>query len=265
MKSLRLKFARSILTRVLSQPCDSRIPRSGEKGEAVNCYVTAIDRGAEPYLIIQGMRDDVLSCIEWDGKAYKLEKLIPLAALDLRELRITHYYGLSEVSYKGDLDYIFNRAVAWPYIKIHTVLFLSKFDQYLFNKKKLVTRQRKGLLKFLVNQAIDGNADYEILDLMTELHSIKWYSHPQGGESQRQLDFYLESLVETGELRKVDYKYRVTGKGLQAIEEYEEQERKHTESVKVQRWAFWVTVAIAGLTLVQAGLVKLPTFLDLSK
>ena len=265
MNPLLLHLTRTVLTTVLRRPCESRIPRSGSKGEAVNCFVTAVDRGADPYLIVQGIDNDILSCIEWDGSSYKVERQVPLSELALSKIRITHYYGLSEVTYKGILDYIINRAVAWPYIQIHSVRLLSNLDQYLFNKKKLVTRQRKGLLKILVNQAIDGNTEYEVLDLMTELHSIKWYSHPHGEESQRQLEFYLESLVETGELRKINHKYIVTGRGLQAIEEYEEQERKHTENVKTQWRAFWVAVAVAGLTLVQAGLIKLPTFMDFSK
>ena len=51
---------------------------------------------------------------------------------------------------------------------------------------------------------------------------------------------------------------------VEAIEEYEEQERKHTENVKMQRRMFYVAVAVAFLTVAQAGLIKLPTLLDLS-
>ncbi|MBW4529450.1 MAG: hypothetical protein KME02_02060 [Aphanothece saxicola GSE-SYN-MK-01-06B] len=118
------------------------------------------------------------------------------------------------------------------------------------------------LLKVLVNAALDGRNEHEPLDLMTSLYSIKWFSHPQGKQVQERLKFYLESLVDTGELRKVKCKYVVTGLALRAIEEYEEEERKHTENVKIQRWAYWVAISIAALTVVQAGLIKLPPILD---
>lgn len=49
---------------------------------------------------------------------------------------------------------------------------------------------------------------------------------------------------------------------VRMIEEYEEQERKHTENVKMQGRMFWLTLTIALLTLVQAGLVKLPPLFD---
>ena len=114
MESLPIKLARLVLTRVLSQPCESRIPRSGNKGEAINCYVTAIDRGADPYLIVQRIEFDVLSCIEWDGSPYSIERSIPLSDLALGDLRITHYYGLSEILHKGIVDYLLNRLALWP-------------------------------------------------------------------------------------------------------------------------------------------------------
>ena len=93
---------------------------------------------------------------------------------------------------------------------------------------------------------------------------MRWFLHPQGEQQQQRLEFYLNSLVTTGELNMNGHKYVVTGQALRAIEEYEEQERKHTESVKMQWRMFWVALAVVALTGVQAGLVKLPTLLDLS-
>lgn len=264
MNSITHRLTSAVLKTVLSRPCESRIPRSGDKGAAVNCFVTAIDNGEEPYLIVQSLDGDQLNCIQWDGGSYSTACSFPITDFGPSDFRITHYYGLSQVRFFGILDYVVNRTTRWPYITIHTVRLLSQFDQYLFNKKKLISKERKGLLKVLVNEALDGHPEHETLDLMTALYSIKWFSHPQGTEAQQRLEFYLESLVETGELRKVNYKYVVTGHALRAIEEYEEQERKHTENVKIQSRALWVAVAVAALTVVQAGLIKLPPFLDFS-
>lgn len=99
---------------------------------------------------------------------------------------------------------------------------------------------------------------------MTDLYTIKWVLHPQGEPQHQKLEFYLDSLVATGELEKVKNKYVVSGKALRTIEEYEEQERRHTENVKMQWRMFWLTLAIVVLTLVQAGLVKLPALIDLT-
>lgn len=264
MNRLSEHLIRLALTRALSRPCEARIPRSGERGAAVNCFTVAIDRDEAPYLIALDLDEDQLSCIEWNGNEYVTPKTLPISDLTLREVRFTHYYGHSEVIYDGVLDFFWNRAIAWPYLKIHAVRRFSVLEQYIFNKKKLVTQQRKGLLKVLLNRTLDGVAEHNPLDLMTELYSIRWYSHPQGGDTRRRLEFYLESLVETGDLRCANHMYSVTGQGVRALEEYEEQERKYAEGVKLQAKTFWVAVAVALLTVVQAGLIKLPPVVDLT-
>lgn len=240
MNSLSLRLSKIILPHVLARACESRIPRSGEEGARINCFVTSIDKDGGPYLIALGLSANEIDCIEWDGSRYQIKRRLQLATFRLSDFQITHYYGLSEIQYNGILAFLFNRLTVWPYIKVHVVRMLDGFGQYIFNKKKLITKQRMELLKFLVGRALDGNAEHEPLDLMTDLYTIKWFLHPQGEQQQQKLEFYLDSLVETGELKRINYKYVVTGNALRTIEEYEEQERKHTENVKMQWRMFWL-------------------------
>lgn len=201
MNSLARRVCRLVLPKVIGRACESRIPRSGDRGAKVNCFVTAIDRVGSPYLIVMGLNDDELNCIEWDGTSYSIERTVPLNTVTFADFRITHYYGHSDVQYFGLIDFFYNRLLAWPYIKIHLVRALSGLDQYFFNKKKLVTKQRADLLKYLMVRALDGQTEHELLDLMTDLHSIEWVLHPQGDAEQRKLEFYLDALVDTGELK----------------------------------------------------------------
>lgn len=262
MHALTTTLCRYFLPRVLARKCESTIPRSGEEGEKINCFTVSIDKAGDPYLIALELYGDQLKCIEWSGQRYEIDTTVSIATIHSSQFRITHYYGLSEVKYFGVMDFVIGRLTLWPYIKIHFVRTLSKFDQYLFNKKKLVTKQRVDLLRFLVTQALEGHNSFEEIYLMTQLYSIKWVLHPDQDSQRRKLKFYLESLVGTGELRKANHKYFLTGGALRAIEEYEEQERKHTENVKMQWRMFWLTATIALLTLVQAGLVRLPPLID---
>jgi hypothetical protein len=262
MNRLSIDLCNRIFPSVLARACKSTIPRSGDEGAKVNCFVTSIDKDGQPYLIVLGLFGSELECIEWDGSRYQIQRRVPLASFHLADFEITHYYGHSQITYAGVADFLLGRVTAWPYIKIHVVRWLYHIDQYLFNKKKLITKQRMDLLKFLVDRALDGKTEHQPLDLMTDLHTMKWYLHPQGEQQQQKLEFYLDSLVETGELKRINFKYVVSGQALRTIEEYEEQERKHTESVKMQWRMFWLTLAIAVLTFVQAGVVKLPALID---
>lgn len=264
MRALTTRLCRYFLPRVLARACESTIPRSGEKGERVNCFTVSIDKAGEPYLIALELAGDELKCIEWNGEHYEIDTTVSLTNINPSQIQITHYYGLSEIRFFGIIDFVLGRLTLWPYIKIHFILALSKFDQHLFNKKKLITKQRVDLLRFLVSQALEGHDSFNKLDLMTQLYSIKWVLHPDQDSQIKKLEFYLESLADTGELRKENNKYLLTGHALRAIEDNEEQDRKHTENVKMQRRMFWLTLVIALLTLVQAGLVKVPALIDLT-
>jgi hypothetical protein len=210
------------------------------------------------------MSGDVLGCRQWTGQSFETAIDVSLATIEGQDLSVTHFYGHSEVEYRGVFDFALGRTFFLPYIKIHLVRAIESVDQYFFNKKKLFTKQRTDLLKFLVRRRLDGESISSPFELMTGLYSVRWVYHPDKDSQVKRLTFYLDSLVNTGELRRVDHKYELTGRALEAIEVYEEQERKHTENVKVQRRMFWLTLAIAFLTGAQAGLYKLPALLDLS-
>src|SRR5512138_1474519 len=125
MNRLGTWLCRRTLPCVLGRACESTIPRSGDEGARVNCFVTAVDRGAEPYLIVLGLSADDLNCIEWNGARYETERLVALDTFRLSDFSITHYYGLSSVEYRGLTDFILNRITGWPYLKIHVVRLLD--------------------------------------------------------------------------------------------------------------------------------------------
>ena len=103
-----------------------------------------------------------------------------------------------------------------------------------------------------------------IIDLMTKLYSMNWVLHPSADEQQQKLELYLDSLVESGELNNVNHEYVVTGKAISTLERYEEEERRHSEAVKLQRKMVSLTIFLVFMAMVQAGLIKFPPLLDFS-
>ncbi len=265
MTKLRLRLLRWLLKQALQRRSPDRIPRSGAAGAKANCFSVYINRATEPYLLVHDLSGDVAACLKWTGQRFDEPSQIPLSEIQQSDLEVTHFYGLDEVTYNGLAAWAWGRISMWPYAKIWSVRIISSVDQYFFNKRKLVTKQRIDLLRVLIDRELDGRGISNHIDLMTELYSLRWVMHPDRDPQQRRLEFYLDSLVDTGELKKVNGDYKLTGEALKAIEVYEEQERKHTESVKEQRRMAWLTLAIALLTAIQAGLVKLPTLIDWSK
>lgn len=262
LKNLVLKW---FLPKVISRSCESRIPRSGEEGEQVNCFVVALDRDNEPFFVATGFENGRLTGLRWNGERYAEEHSISIDDLNCGSLRITHYYGLSEVIYSSVYDLAWNYFSKVVYLKIHLYRYISSAHQFFFNKKKLVTKKRMELIQFMMNDQLDREHNgIGVIDLMTKLYSIKWVLHPSADEQQNRLELYLDSLVESGDLRKVNTEYVVTGKAISTIEKYEEEERRHTEAVKLQKRMVLLTILIAFVAIVQSGIIKLPVLLDLA-
>lgn len=259
---IKLLILRWLLEHALRRKCPERVPRSGADGAKVNCLSVYVNRATEPYLLIRELSGDLAVALEWTGNRFDKHVEVPLREISTPDLEVTHFYGLDEVSYAGLRAWAWGHITRWPYVQIWIVRVIGSIDQYFFNKRKLITKQRIDLLKILVARELDGRGISSPIGLMTELYSLRWLRHPDADLQRQRLTFYLDSLVDTGELKKVNGEYHLTGEALKAIEVYEEQERKHTESVKEQRRMAWLTVAIVLLTAIQAGLVKLPTLLN---
>jgi hypothetical protein len=103
-----------------------------------------------------------------------------------------------------------------------------------------------------------------IASLCACLRRYRWAGHPEWERLSARIDFHLERLAESGELRKVSYGYEPTGLALKALEDTEEQDRRHRESIKVQIGLGFLAFVTAVMAAAQAGLVKLSTFVDLT-
>lgn len=263
LKSFLLKW---LLPKLVSRTCESRIPRSGDAGAKVNCFEVALDRDEQPFFLATGYENSVIKGLKWNGQRYEEECSLSIDDLKEGKLRVTHYYGLSEVIYFSVYDLVWNYLSRLVYLKILMYRYINSAHQYFFNKKKLVTKKRMELLQFMMNDQLDREHNsIGLIELMTKLYSVKWVLHPHKNEQKNKLELYLESLVDSGEIRKLNNEYVVTGKAISTIEKYEEEERRHTEAVKLQKRMVFLTILLAFIAIVQSGIVKLPVFLDFTK
>lgn len=262
---IRKLFYRWLLPVLLSRACESRIPRSGDSGARVNCFAVLLDKDGEPFFFATGYEANLLRGLLWNGSSYSDKYSVALGDIKDFKLRITHYYGLATVTYDSIFCFAFHYVTRIQYLKIRVVRYIETTHQYFFNKRKLVTKKRMALLEFMVNDQPDHEHNgIGINDLMTRLYSINWVLHPSAVEQQQKLKLYLDSLVEAGELQYDNGEYIVTGRAIITLERYEEEERRHSAAVKIQKKMVWLTILLVVMAMVQAGLIKLPPLLDFS-
>ncbi|EBF4864650.1 hypothetical protein A0Q32_17275 [Salmonella enterica] len=109
-------------------------------------------------------------------------------------------------------------------------------------------------------------------ELLTNMYTMLWYTHPKSSEYKKMLQLNLDSLVITGDLVKVGNNYKVTGKAIDTITKYELEENRYDQQLVTQKITGWLTFAIVLLTLlttagalVQAHIIEVPTLLDFRK
>lgn len=254
-----------MLPKLIAKACMPTIPRSGTEGDKVNCFRVALDRNESPFFVAKEYAEHTLLGLEWDGSSYTKELCLELSELDIGKLNVTHYYGLSEIRYDNIYDIVLQHITKFIYFKIRLYRFINVTYKYFFNKKKLVTKKRMELIQFMMNDQLDRvHEGITSIDLMTKLYSISWILHPSGDEQHKKLELYLDSLIRSEDLQKVNDEYIVTGKAISTIEKYEEDERRHTEAVKLQRKIVVLNIFLLLVAIVQADVLKLPTLIDFS-
>jgi len=227
--------------------------------------VVAIDKDSQPYFMANDISGDKLTGLIWEGESFSVDATMTLEEAISNGLNITHFYGLSDITYTSIYSFAWNYITKLIYIRINLYRYIDATFQYFFNKRKLTTKRRMDLLRFMMDYQIDSeHKGIGIISLLSKIYSTRLFLHPSKDAQRDKLELYLDSLVNSGELRKVNNEYIVEGAAISTIEKYEEEERRHTEAVKLQRKMFWLTVVAVIFAFIQTGVIKLPTILDLS-
>lgn len=259
-----------ILPKLLTKKSPQTIPRSGEEGEKVDCYtISLLDERGKPLYLVEGMDKEKgkLSVLRLENATFSIKETLSLNEVHPDRVGITHYFGLYNLYYNSVYVFALNFISKYDLAKVKVHIFWDIISQSRFNKRELVTKNSLDLLNFLVinqlNENISrpsswGDSSAEGIDtflLMTKLYSFRWISHPHSSQQMRKLELYLESLTESGDLKKENKRYFVTGKALKTLEGYEENERRHKDALGIQRKIVLLTLILAIAAVVEADLL----------
>lgn len=263
MERPSIALLKLLLPTITARACPARIPRTGKAGEAVNCFSSFV--GEEQKWLLLSFDGDKLNSLEWDGATYSIARELDVHDVDPCTLDVTHFYGLAEIKFRGVWDLAFGRLSGWPYLKIWVARAWDSLAQRLFNRRTLAARKRLHVLSDVVDATLAGNESVTSIDLMTLWYGYRWAVHPAQESLVRELDKHLELLSDSGELKHNGTGYSATGAALRTLEEARDGEQKHRANLRVQRLLAGLTLVAAFMAAVQAGVVKLPTLIDLTQ
>jgi hypothetical protein len=250
---------------LLQRGAPARVPRSGPAGEAVDCYVLEVPRNGQPYLMLSSIQGDVVEALEWDGTQFATPQQIALSTIQPDDVKVTHFYGLAELSFNGLNAAVHARRWKLPYFRLRLLQWWGRAAQWLFNRRDLKAGERLAVLREVV--AAVGNSDQDAVDaffLMTLRHGPQWARHPGWEQLRRALTRQLNGLADTGELRldTGSQLFTPTGQAYKSLEESDDTDRRHRDNFRLQIAIGVLTLVGALMAAVQADVVKVPTLVD---
>lgn len=255
------------LRKALGKVGPTRIPMSGPECEKNNFYSTRIKLDGVSALVRE-LDMNMVKVLKYnpDTDHCDIELDIDIINIDANAIEVTHYLHNYYTTYTGVNSFMLHCLTRKDYVKVKLKKMLNKVLQSLFNRKELQLKPKYELLGYLIENYGVSRKEFSLTSLVSDMHSLRFFRHPDRENYKNKLRMYVDSFVESGEVSKVQGGgYKVNGKAILTLERYQTEERRHKVSVRLQYGMVILTSLLAFLASVQAGLIKLKPLLDLSQ
>ena len=246
-----------------SKMAPNRIFMSGPECEKNDFYTIRIPTEGNPNGLVLVVNGSLITILEGEGKE---PSTVAIDDVDMAQIEITHYLHNFYTTYDGIDNFISHCLSKKDVVKVKSLRIIQKLSQKIFNKKVLHSKPRHELLEYIVENYGVKNKEFGLISLMSDIYSIRSFGHPDKDKCLDKLRLYLSSLSESGEITKGKQSdHRVTGKAIVTLEAFQNDERRHKDSVRLQYTMVVITIFLAFLASIQAGLVKLKPLIDLTQ
>ncbi len=172
-------------------------------------------------------------------------------------LVIHYFYKSRDIEYTSIYSLFFGYYLRFDKMRIGLVGCLERIGQTIYdrNKNNFITLKRIDFLKLAINKSLNkkvgsSNSVICLADIITASHTISVWSSSRHQELCNEYILIAQSLVDSGELEKIDpNSYSITGKALKTISDYEVEERRHGDMMLVSRVMLFVTAILALFTI----------------
>lgn len=247
--------------------------QDARSGDPYHYYsVHFLDIHHHRYQLVDKQEDGVLIA-RWDDDThrYQHEQRLSLAELDEMQAEIIHHRKFGPVAFDGILSFTLSYYTRLKYVSTLFSRGKGRLVSMFFANKELKSRDRISLLNLLVNEYIQQrpskpNPGVTINEVIDMLYGILWYKHIRNEEFHRKVTLLMKSLVVTHDLEQKDDRYFVQPKSVATIVEYEKEERRVEQQMKIQRNIVRLTLVITASTvLITLALLALAGVIDLHK
>ncbi len=248
---IRKFFLVKVLKRFTRRPAPNLIPLSSQRARDRNYYsVRLVARDQSFDMLVGKLEGDmVVGRILGEGGGYREEYIIPLSTAVDANFEVQYYLDKFEFSSSNPITFEIGSWIGYYWASV-------KFDalvQWAYNRKSLVLRERYDLLRYLVEKTIENpGIKFSPVIVMGKLHTNRVVWHPDFSSRHRYYHLLFDSLKEDLLLTKVDMQYVVAPRALSALNDYEEESRRHSNAIRLQLAIAFFGVVSAIATAIQA-------------
>lgn len=238
-----------------------RIPRTGPAGESVR-GVSVLLRVGTDQLLYRRVENGRVVCLSLDEEGhFGPEREISIYEAWLATPQIHEYLGLVQLNFNDWESFAIEQRFRWRRNRLIALRIVRSARAKLDSHRKRTAVERYTVLNTVKILRVGDNHP-TAWDVASKLLGQFWTDNVDAFDRLDQVEAMLDALEELGEVKKNGARYLVTGKGIASLSQYEEEERKHRESMKNQNAIRWLTVIMAVAALLQAKVINLPALLD---
>lgn len=182
---------------------------------------------------------------------YGFETSIPKRFLKYANLTITHYFNEVEINYTSAFTFIWGRAT----FRHRRILYEILIRRWLFGKRNLEEASRIEVLRWCQEQTVyKMNNRLTPQRFLSDTYGKDWHHHPQQEQLMSYYKWVMQSLIASGELRKLDgvSAYRLEAKAIQTLVEFDAEAKRFMENRIQQNRMGRLTTALVFVGIVQA-------------
>ena len=243
ISKLSERLSRYAIRRALSKLAPDRIPLAGDSvtsRDYFTVYLMDVDnfpRFYAKYSLGKGVEGIWFN----DGVAEGSPASIPFFTLHSFHPRFTHYAHELEIRFSSAFEFIIQEFLSVDWLKVR----LERIQTFLFNRRKLVRTDRIKLLSHIVDGTTRRH-EYRVssFGVMSEFYGRRWALHPDNDQIRSWYELLLDSLVESGDLKKNSINYSLTPRALCTLSIFEQESAKHRNEIRVQSILAILTAAL---------------------
>ncbi len=235
-----------LLPKLLAKKAPNSIPLTGESAQKNDGYLIYF---ANEFMVVgYDPNTRILDVRRPDATgAFVVDEEMPLSDALQHPLSISHYYKNYWEEYTNSHSLLWAHTFRLFKIEVWGRIMWNNVAQWHFNKRPLwVIRDNMVLLEYIIERHLGpdreiANTHYDPFEhkfsafsLMSELRTTRWIHHPNSQRTLNRLNLLLDAFAESGDLVRKDIYYTVTPKAINTLAGYQENKRRHLDSVRIQ-------------------------------